>query len=150
MNKPIGLTAFEVLQEESLLFEEAVRERKRAFRTWGSANKRMAMMPPLKKRLNKEEREPYLVIGRVSALGLCNFCHFASFTGGCDDADFECNHPLPIIYEGDHPGEVWCGADCWGFRPKYDLQTVGVIAGISLQGLIPVFRDGEWVGMKYR
>jgi hypothetical protein len=100
--------------------------------------------------MNKEQRDSYLYIAKISDLGLCNFCKFSEWEGSYCESDLTCTHELSMINgedDGEHPFNVWQGDDCWAFRRKYDLQTCGVIASISMQGLIPHFGRGKWVGI---
>ncbi len=93
-----------------------------------------------------EMRRAYQAVARVGNLGLCNFCKYAEFDGSYCDSTLYCNHTLPKISE--NATEVWFdGNDCWAFRACYDLQTAGIIASISAEGLIPHFGRGEWVGV---
>jgi hypothetical protein len=93
-----------------------------------------------------EKREPYLFLARISDLGLCNFCKYGDFEGSWCDADLNCEHPLPIISDNE-PGEVWGGNDCWGFKPQHNLQVCGVIASIAMQGMMPYYSRGEYIGV---
>ena len=92
---------------------------------------------------HESKRALYLVLLTLDGLGLglCNACRFAEWSGPCDMPDLDCKHPLgksawgPLWSGGRRsPGDVWSGDDCWGFRPKYDIETVADIAGVYLQG----------------
>ena len=95
--------------------------------------------------MKREQRKPYLYLANFpdEGYGLCNFCKFAEWDGYSDcDCSLECHHPLDSLSgyfdDGDHANAVWGeGADCWGFRPKYTLQHMGVHASIRASGNIP-------------
>ena len=101
----------------------------------------------------KEGREPYLVLaGIVPGIGLCVYCRYAEWEGSFCEAELMCAYPLPVINGGEDDGEhcrnVWGGGDdCWGFPPRHDLQTCGIIVSIYAEGLMPHFGRGKWVGV---
>jgi len=96
--------------------------------------------------MKKEKRAPYLLLANFpdEGYGLCCFCKYAEWEGWSQcEASLECKHPLDVIsgflsYDSDHADAVWGqGADCWGFRPKYSLQYIGMFASIRADGNIP-------------
>lgn len=101
--------------------------------------------------MNKSLRESYRIIAQIAGMGLCNFCRYASWSGNsCCDSELDCEHPLPVINEDDHPYNTWEGGDCWGFRPSKDkdLQTAAIIASIYHdKNIAHQNRKGEWVAI---
>ena len=98
--------------------------------------------------MNKTQREPWRALTRVMLpkpfdgyMGLCHFCKYAKWTGECLEAELECMQPLWKISEGEHPIDVWNGSDCWGFRPKYDLDASADVVGVYLQGQHPDYES---------
>lgn len=100
--------------------------------------------------MNKQQREPFLLLTTIDLpepfsgrMGLCHFCRYAQWYGGSSscsgesDAELECLHPIWAISDGDHPFDVWAGADCWGFRPLHERGVCVDIVGIYLQGKWP-------------
>jgi len=91
--------------------------------------------------MNKE-RAAYYALTKIDlpqdiCFGLCNFCKFAFFSGSCNEADLECEHPLEVISESDKSWEAWAGNDCWGFHPRYVLSDCVDAIGMYLQGIHP-------------
>jgi len=114
--------------------------------------------------MHKIQREPYLFLANFpdEGYGLCCFCKYADWEGWSEcEASLECKHPLEAIRDDDeHSNAVWGeGADCWGFRPKYNLQYIGKFASIRAEGniphwsntykelvaIIPSGREGRWI-----
>lgn len=99
--------------------------------------------------MKREQREPYhtLIDMMPAGYGLCNFCKFASWSGGsCCDSDLECEHRLSDRMGFPDPFNVWEGADCWGFYPKESLQEIGVAVSIMLDGNNP-HRSNKYGGI---
>lgn len=91
--------------------------------------------------MNSEQR---LVLQKLVNLpnkyvsGLCCWCRYALWSGSCDDAELECEHPLPVISDCDcHSWDVWQGGDCWGFRPRYKYNDIVDAMGLVIQGEYP-------------
>jgi hypothetical protein len=85
----------------------------------------------MKETMKREQRDVYLNLTRELDGGcLCSFCKYALWSGGCDDAEVECNHSIESVWEDkEFP---YPGMDCWGFRPKYSLPVIADIVGIII------------------
>lgn len=89
--------------------------------------------------MKKAQRWPYLALNFIpippNAPGtpsLCAWCKWAEWSGSCEVANLSCKHPLEII--ADDAGEVWCGRDCWAFRPDVPLAVADGAVANWLQG----------------
>ena len=89
--------------------------------------------------MKKDKREVYQNIIDLVEADLCIFCKFASWSGGCSDCKFECEHPLEAVYES-YYGD---SRNCWGFRPYLKLKDIVDIVGIVLS---MGFSDWSWSG----
>lgn len=93
--------------------------------------------------MKKAEREVYRILTKEVGACLCTFCKYSRFSGMCDDAEIECQHPLvdKTIYT---PFEetTWPGEDCWGFRPNHPVSEIADVVGIILaEGFVQWYYD---------
>ena len=93
--------------------------------------------------MKRQGREAYrclttlpLPIFEGATLCLCTFCGHASWSGSCNEAELECEHPLDAVSESDM--DVWegFGRDCWGFRPQWSREDCVDITGIFSPGQV--------------
>ena len=89
--------------------------------------------------MKRAQREPWLVLNQVPLPGtpsLCTWCKYASWSGSCEEAEMDCEHPLEVIRErsDDVSGEQY---DCWGFRPDVAPEDAADIVGMWLRGEQP-------------
>ena len=97
--------------------------------------------------MKKAQRIPYVALTTVSLPGggdilMCSFCAYADWYGSCGDASCECGHPLlqrSMDFEAQMEG-AQAGEDCWGFRPRYDIEEAADMVGIWLNG-----QEVSWV-----
>ena len=86
--------------------------------------------------MNKQERKVYVKLTDLSGRILCSLCKFAKSSEYCGEMP-ECNHQLwEVRNMGDTPYGICPGDDCWGFRPKYDLETCVDMVGYWIQGKV--------------
>ena len=74
-------------------------------------------------------REVWMAVGQ-DGFSLCSFCKHGESHGRCEDFYVECLHPLQAVLDGSQ--DVQFGADCWGFRPRFDRDTCLDIIGATL------------------
>ena len=110
--------------------------------------------------MKKEKRFEYLLLNELQndlpgldPVGwpcLCVWCKYVEWQGCCCSESWpECHHPLQAVQDlSDNNSNIWEGADCWGFRPKYRREDCVDVVGIWLQGkyvdfdTIPVIGKG--------
>lgn len=94
--------------------------------------------------MNRKQRERWLVLGRVNidvaaGFSLCNMCRHAYFSGGCEDAELECECGIESIEENCY--SAWEGSDCWAFRPRFVYEDCVDALGLALQGFYPDWKS---------
>jgi len=88
--------------------------------------------------VNKEQRQPYLVLSEIYLPQggfpiLCSFCKYGECY--CTDCYCECTHPIDAISDNErHLEYAQTGGDCWGFRPTVKREDAVDIVGIWLTG----------------
>lgn len=90
------------------------------------------------RQLNRAHREPWLVLNQVPFPGthcLCTWCRYARWSGSCEEAEADCEHPLGAVQE--NSDDVGAGQDCRGFRPNIAPEDAADVVGIWLNGQQP-------------